>query len=82
MTTPNATRLFGEAFISRPSPSGTDEAPFDGGPGVTGDVTRRPQIIKVEGFTVHVEGRGCSILVERNGKEVLVLEESKKRLAT
>jgi type I restriction enzyme R subunit len=75
----NATRLFGEAFESRANPSGAS----DGSGGDDGTPTRPPpQIIRVEGFTVQVEGSGRSILVERDGKEALVpLEEYKEQLA-
>jgi type I restriction enzyme R subunit len=79
----NATRLFGEEFVSNPLPTTpSDDGGGDGGQG-DGSVGRpRPQIIKVEGFTVQIEGDGRSILVERNGKEALVpLEEYKEDLA-
>lgn len=81
----NATRLFGEEFVSKPAPTGSgdggDGGSGDGGP--DGATKARPQIIKVEGFTVQVEGEGRSILVEENGREVLVpLEEYKERLAS
>ena len=77
----NATRLFGEEFVSNPAPTpGDSDGGADGGVGKDGHL--RPQIIKVEGFSVQVEGDGRSILVERDGKEVLVpLEEYKEQLA-
>jgi type I restriction enzyme R subunit len=75
----NATRLFGEEFETQATPSGTSDG---GGEGGATPTRPRPQVIKVEGFTVQVEGDGRSILVERDGKEVLVpLEEYKEQLA-
>jgi type I restriction enzyme R subunit len=79
----NATRLFGEDFVSNPAPTSSGDGGVTDGGGATGDGKPRPQLIKVEGFTVQVEGDGRSILVERNGKEVLVpLEEYKEQLAS
>jgi len=71
----DATRLFGEPFKSKPAPV----SPSDG-PG--GEPGNHPRIIRVEGFSVQVEGDGRSILVQRDGKEVLVpVEEYKQQLA-
>ena len=71
----DATRLFGEPFESKPTPS----SPAEGPGGATGE---SPKVIRVEGFSVQVEGDGRSILVQRDGKEVLVpLEEYKQELA-
>ncbi len=83
----NATRLFGEEFISRARPTTPEEQP-------TGDVEspkhdygeERPKrkIIRVgeHQFTIQIEGEGRSILCEESGKDVLVpLEEYKQRLA-
>ena len=72
----NATRLFGEDFVSRPLPTGDapDDTPSDGHP--------RTTVVRVEGFDVHVSGAGHSVLVERDGKEVLIpLEQYKAELA-
>lgn len=76
----NATRLFGEDFISRDRPStGADGGDEGDGAGTT---PAGPRQIRVEGFTVQIEGAGRSILVERDGREVLVpLEEYKEELA-
>jgi type I restriction enzyme R subunit len=79
----NATRLFGEAFVSRPGPTTSGDGAVTDGSGATGDGKPRPLVIKVEGFVVQVEGDGRSILVERNGREVLIpLEEYKEQLAS
>lgn len=73
----NATRLFGEDFLSLPAPTeptGDHDPPEGGQPQST--------VARVEGFDVHVSGAGHSILVERDGKEVLVpLEQYKVELA-
>jgi type I restriction enzyme R subunit len=73
----NATRLFGEPFESRPTPSGdSPEVPSDD------SGQERPKVIRVEGFFVQIAGQGRSILVERDGREVLIpLEEYKRELA-
>jgi type I restriction enzyme R subunit len=76
----NATRLFGEEFASRPTPS-TDEG-SDGQGATTDEAQERPRVIQVEGFSVQVEGGGHSVLIERDGNEVLVpLEAYKEQLA-
>ncbi|MDO9585483.1 MAG: helicase-related protein, partial [Syntrophales bacterium] len=83
----NATRLFGEEFISKARPTPPDD---DGAEGIESPGTNygKPQpkrkIIRVgeNKFTVQIEGNGRSILCEEDGKEVLVpLEEYKQRLA-
>jgi len=71
----NATRLFGEPFISREEPTSTTEK----GP------PKRPNIVRVgqDQFEVHVQEEGKSILCEEDGKEVLIPYETyKERLAT
>jgi len=71
----NATRLFGEPFISRNEPTSED-----GGT----EPPQRPKVIKVgnDQFEVHVQEKGKSILCEEDGKEVLVpYEIYKERLA-
>lgn len=88
----NSTRLFGEAFTSRPRPTPTWD---EGGGGEVGDPSggadsgsgadrTQRRIIRVgeNQFTVHIQGTGRSILCEEDGREVLVpLEEYKQRLA-
>jgi type I restriction enzyme R subunit len=85
----NATRLFGQAFVSRAKPAKPSDEK-EGGIGDPGgsqygktDVPRRKIIwIKEDKFTVQVDGAGHSILCEEDGKEVLVpLEIYKQRLA-
>lgn len=71
----DATRLFGEPFKSKPAPVSPAV-----GPGGAPD--GRPKMIRVAGFSVQVEGDGRSILVQRDGTEVLVpVEEYKLQLA-
>lgn len=71
----NATRLFGEPFISREEPTSTTEP----------EPPKRPKIVRVgqDQFEVHVQEEGKSILCEEDGKEVLVpYEIYKERLAS
>ena len=72
----NATRLFGEDFISRPAPVG------EGG----GEPPTPPRkTIKVgnDKFIVEIQDKGVSILVEEDGKDVLIpYEQYKEKLAT
>jgi type I restriction enzyme R subunit len=83
----NATRLFGEEFISRARPSKSEEEPTEGiesPTSVYGEERPKRNIIRVgeQQFIVQIEGEGRSILCEENGKEVLVpVEEYKQRLA-
>jgi type I restriction enzyme, R subunit len=83
----NATRLFGEEFLSRHRPSRPEEEPAEGIESPTPDYGKdRPKrkIIRIaeQQFTIQIEGEGRSILCEENGKEVLVpVEEYKQRLA-
>jgi type I restriction enzyme R subunit len=79
----NATRLFGEEFVSAPAPTGPASG-SDAGSGPSSDgSSAHPRIIKVEGFSVQVEGAGRSILVEQDGKDILVsFEEYKERVAS
>lgn len=83
----NATRLFGEDFISRAKPSKQDESVE--GIDISVKKTKqqeesRRRLIRIgkNQFTVQVEGEGCSILCEEKGKEVLIsVEEYKMKLA-
>lgn len=83
----NATRLFGEEFISRARPSKSVEEPTEGiesPTSVYGEERPKRNVIRVgeQQFIVQIEGEGRSILCEENGKEVLVpVEEYKQRLA-
>ncbi|MBM3236416.1 restriction endonuclease subunit R [Candidatus Poribacteria bacterium] len=83
----NATRLFGEEFISRAKPSKPEQEQVEGveSPQTQyGEDRPKRKIIRVgeKQFTVQVEGEGCSVLCEEDGKEVLVpIEEYKQRLA-
>jgi len=83
----NATRLFGEEFISRYRPSRPeDEKPegVESPTGKYGNDSPQRNIIRIgeQQFTVQVEGAGRSILCEEDGREVLVpVEEYKQRLA-
>lgn len=84
----NVSRLFGEEFISRARPSQpkleeTVEDVESPKPSYGGDRPKR-KIIRVgeQQFIVQIEGEGCSILCEEDGKDVLVpVEEYKQRLA-
>ncbi len=71
----NATRLFGEAFVTkhRSQPSHQTKVVMSAAPA---------EIIRVEGFEVHITPVGRYIVTEVNGKAMPVtLEEYKKRLA-
>ncbi len=75
----NATRLFGQNFITRPSSKNTDGE---------GEEEPRPEwartIVRVaqQQYEVHVQDKGVSILCEEDGTEVLVpYEIYKARLA-
>jgi type I restriction enzyme R subunit len=70
----NATRLFGEPFISRDAPSQQTEP----------EPPKRPRIVRVgeDQFEVHVQEEGKSILIEEDGKETLIpYEVYKERVA-
>jgi len=70
----NATRLFGEDFITKP-PSGGDGG--GGGPGPEPE-----PIIKVEGFNVYITDAGRYIVTQVEGRAMPVtVEEYKSRLA-
>lgn len=69
----NATRLFGEEFISRSKPSKPDEEPAEGVESPSSDYgEERPKrkIIRVgeQQFTVQIEGEGSSILCALRGR--------------
>lgn len=73
----NATRLFGEDFISANPGESKDKT---GG----GEPPEKRNIIQIDKheFTIEVQDNGCSILCDEDGKEVLVpYEEYKQRLA-
>ena len=70
----NATRLFGEKFITKPPTSGGE-----GGGG--GDGEKDPTIV-VEGFDVHITDAGRYIVTQVDGKAMPVsVEEYKAKLA-
>lgn len=86
----NATRLFGQPFVSRARPTGEGTAAegliAQGQTGERPDVpftTRSlPGLIRVEGFEVQVYGSGRAIVVEEEGRETLMpVEEYEQRLA-
>lgn len=86
----NATRLFGQPFISRARPSSeatVEEQPVAAGktserPGFPFTTRSLPGLIRVEGFDVHVYGSGRAIVVEEGGRETLMpVEEYEQRLA-
>jgi type I restriction enzyme, R subunit len=71
----DATRLFGEDFLTKPRTSKDD-----GGPG-PGPPTAEPTI-RVEGFEVHVTDAGRYIVAQVDGKAMPIpVEEYKSRLA-
>jgi type I restriction enzyme, R subunit len=67
----NATRLFGEPFVSRDNPS----EPKEHVP------PKQPRVVRVgqDQFEVHIEEEGKAILCEEDGKEVLVPYEAYKQ---
>ena len=70
----NATRLFGEPFVSHPRPARERRVAQEG--------EEKERIIRVEGFEVAVTDAGRSVLVERGGRDVLVaLEEYRAMVA-
>ncbi len=71
----NATRLFGESFITKPPRTG------GGGPGPEPPPPPEPTI-SVEGFDVHITGGGRFIVTDVDGRAMPVsVEEYKARLA-
>ncbi|HLC30627.1 MAG TPA: DEAD/DEAH box helicase family protein [Dehalococcoidia bacterium] len=68
----NATRLFGEPFESKPRP--TRERPSEEG------AERKERIIHVEGFDVQVTDAGRSVLVQRDGRDVLMPLEAYRQM--
>ncbi|MDW8054910.1 MAG: helicase-related protein [Anaerolineae bacterium] len=88
----NATRLFGQPFESRARPSREIEDSTQLPPrALVAQVAEAeppyttrslPSIIRVEGFDVHVYGNGRAIVVEKDGRETLMLiKEYEQRLA-
>lgn len=70
----NATRLFGEPFVSRPAPTEVPEGRSPDG--------AQEQIVRVEGFDVHVADAGRYIVINVNGRALPVtVEEYRQRLA-
>ncbi len=85
----NATRLFGQPFVSRPRPTKDEPESRPTAKMQTGERTETPYttrtlpaLIRVEGFDVHVYGSGRAIVVEEGGRETLMpVEEYEQRLA-
>jgi type I restriction enzyme, R subunit len=78
----DATRLFGQDFVT-PAPPGPPTGPKDpGGPEPpTGDPPPPPPIVSVQGFDVQVSDAGTLILTSIDGKATPVtVEEYKERL--
>lgn len=70
----NATRLFGEPFVTQPRPTVERKVPAE--------AEDKERIIKVEGFDVHLTDAGHSVVVERDGRDVLIsLEEYREMVA-
>src|SRR3972149_5498420 len=80
----NAPRLFGHPLESRGHPSRENQPPLEyasKGEGVR-ETTRETDLIRVEGFDVHIMGEGRAIVVEQDGRETLMpVEEYEQRLA-
>src|SRR3990170_4059525 len=80
----NATRLFGHPFESRGRPSREYQPPLEyasKGEGVR-ETDQETNLIRVEGFDVHIMGEGRAIVVEQDGREALIpVEEYEQRLA-
>jgi type I restriction enzyme R subunit len=73
----DATRLFGEAFISEFTPPRANASAE-----VESPDREQPPTISVEGFDVHITDAGCFILTDVDGKAMPVtIEEYKQRLA-
>ncbi|MCL0064595.1 DEAD/DEAH box helicase family protein [Dehalococcoidia bacterium] len=69
----NATRLLGQDFMSRPSPTREPEEPEE---------KRKEKTIRVEGFDVHINPAGTYIVTQKEGRLAMVtVEEYKQRLA-
>jgi len=80
----NATRLFGHPFESRGHPSREYQPPLDYAPKGEGvrETAQETNLIRVEGFDVHIMGEGRAIVVEQDGRETLMpVEEYEQRLA-
>jgi type I restriction enzyme R subunit len=80
----NATRLFGHSFESRGHPSREYQSSVEYAPKGDGvrDAARETNLIRVEGFDVHIMGEGRAIVVEQDGRETLMpVEEYEQRLA-
>jgi type I restriction enzyme R subunit len=80
----NATRLFGHPFESRGHPSREYHPSIDYAPKGEGvrETVQDTNLIRVEGFEVHIIGEGRAIVVEQDGRETLIpVEEYEQRLA-
>jgi len=79
----NATRLFGHKFISRGNPSRdyVSDITYSKDQAVS-ETNQPPNMVRVEGFDVHIYGDGRAIVVEQDGRETLMpVEEYEQRLA-
>jgi type I restriction enzyme R subunit len=79
----NATRLFGHEFISRGNPSQDYVSDITYSKDKTvSETNQKPNLIRVEGFDIHIYGDGRAIVVEQDGRETLMpVEEYEQRLA-
>jgi type I restriction enzyme R subunit len=70
----NATRLLGEGFVTRPTPTREPKEP---------EAERREKVIRVEGFDVRVNPAGMYIITQKEGKlNMVTIEEYRELLAT
>jgi len=79
----NATRLFGHEFISRGNPSQeyVSDVTYSKEKTVQ-EKNEKPNLIRVEGFDIHIYGDGRAIVIEQDGRETLMpVEEYEQRLA-
>lgn len=69
----NATRLLGEGFVTRPTPTREPKEP---------EAERREKVIRVEGFDVRVNPAGMYIITHKEGKlSMVTVEEYRELLA-
>ena len=70
----NATRLLGEGFVTRPTPTTEPKEPEE---------ERKEKVIRVEGFDVRVNPAGMYIVTQKEGKlSMVTVEEYRELLAT